>query len=224
MKHHTWASFFSEQFALPYGQALLAAIQERAKTQVIFPPEHQRFRAFELCPLAEVKVVIIGQDPYHQTGQANGLAFSVNEGIPLPPSLKNIYREIADDCQVTMHGQSGDLTYLATQGVLLLNAALTVEEGRPLAHQKLGYELLFQALLTMLNQLDKPLVFLLWGGHAKAYQRWLTHPHHLVLTANHPSPLSANRGGWFGCRHFSKTNAWLHEHGLTPVQWHRPIR
>lgn len=219
MAFQTWEQFFEHEFAQPYVQTLFAQLAAREKVAEVYPSPSLRYRSFQLCPLDQVKVVMIGQDPYHQPGQANGLAFSVNQGIALPPSLLNIYKEITSDCQVKMDFQSGDLTYLATQGVLLLNASLTVEKDRPLAHRDLGYGQLFKTVLSLLSSQSRPLVFLLWGNQAKQYQKFLINPHHFVLTAHHPSPLSANRGGWFGCRHFSKTNAWLSQHGVTAIHW-----
>jgi uracil-DNA glycosylase len=177
------------------------------------------YRAFELCPIHQLKVVMIGQDPYHQAGQANGLAFSVNSGVKLPPSLINIYKEISEDVGVKMNFQSGDLTYLAKQGVLLLNSLLTVEDSNPLSHQKIGYDIFFEHVFEFLESLDQPILYLLWGGQAKTYQPWIKNPHHSFLLAHHPSPLSANRGGWFGSKHFSKTNLWLQEKGLNPIHW-----
>jgi uracil-DNA glycosylase len=219
MNINTWEEFFQQEFKQPYAQTLLAKIEARDAVTEVYPPKALRMQAFTLCPLDQVKVVMIGQDPYHQPGQANGLAFSVNPGVPLPPSLRNIYKEIKTDCLVQMNDQSGDLTYLAQQGVLLLNASLTVERDRPLAHQDYGYHQLLEAVLKLLNEAAQPLVFMLWGAQAKRYRQWLTNPRHLVLTAHHPSPLSANRGGWFGCQHFSKTNAWLVGHHMSPIQW-----
>jgi uracil-DNA glycosylase len=219
MKINNWESFFASEFQTPYAKAMIENLAQMDGQKTIYPPKNLRFRAFELCPLDQVKVIMIGQDPYHQPGQANGLAFSVNPGVKLPPSLVNIYKEIITDCQVTMNRESGDLSYLASQGVLLLNAALTVERDHPLSHAKIGYQILFRNILSLLNAQAKPYVYLLWGGQAKQYAKWLTQPNQLVLTANHPSPLSANRGGWFGSRHFSKTNQWLIDHHLTPVKW-----
>jgi uracil-DNA glycosylase len=214
----TWNDFFSREKALPYFLKMETFLKRAHVEMKIYPPQEKMFRAFELCPLTSLKVVIIGQDPYHQPGQANGLAFSVNPGVKLPPSLKNIYKEIESDLKVKMNMHDGDLSYLATQGVLLINSLLSVEEGKPLSHRHLGYDLFFQHLLTFISSLSQPIVFLLWGDQAKQYQS-LIHPRHHLLFAHHPSPLSANRGGWFGCNHFSLTNQWLTLQGLTPIQW-----
>jgi uracil-DNA glycosylase len=214
----TWNDFFSQEKPLPYFLKMETFLKRADGEKRIYPPQEKMFRAFELCPLTSLKVVIIGQDPYHQPGQANGLAFSVNPGVKLPPSLKNIYKEIESDLKVKMNMHDGDLSYLATQGVLLINSLLSVEEGKPLSHRHLGYDLFFQHLLTFISSLSQPIVFLLWGHQAKQYQS-LIHPRHHLLFAHHPSPLSANRGGWFGCNHFSLTNQWLTLQGLTPIQW-----
>jgi uracil-DNA glycosylase len=219
MIQSTWADFLRQENQQPYAKALTNFLDQAYATKVIYPPRSLMYQAFELCPREQVKVVMIGQDPYHQPGQANGLAFSVSSGIPLPPSLKNIFKEIQTDVKVAMNHQNGDLRYLAKQGVLLLNSLLTVEEGKPLSHDHVGYQTFFEHVLLDLNQSKQPIVFLLWGSQAKSYRRWLTHPHHLVLEAHHPSPLSANRGGWFGCKHFSLANAWLLKQGIQPIQW-----
>jgi uracil-DNA glycosylase len=216
---HTWRDFFSGESKLPYFIDMQAFLNRAHAEKNIYPAKDKMFHAFELCSLSSLKVVIIGQDPYHQPGQANGLAFSVNQGIKLPPSLRNIYKEIESDLAVKMDYHNGDLSYLANQGVLMINSLLSVEEGKPLSHQHLGYDTFFQHLLTFIATLSQPIVFLLWGHHAKQYQSLIDHPPHHLLFAHHPSPLSANRGGWFGCKHFSKTNQWLTLQGLAPIQW-----
>lgn len=215
---HTWDDFFAKEKQLPYFIHLETFLKRAHGEKTIYPPQEKMFRAFELCPLSSLKVVIIGQDPYHQPGQANGLAFSVHPGVKLPPSLKNIYKEIESDLSVKMDYTQGDLSYLATQGVLMINSLLSVEEGKPLSHQHLGYDIFFQHLMTLIGSLSQPIVFLLWGSHAKQYQS-LIHSRHHLLFAHHPSPLAANRGGWFGCKHFSLTNQWLTLQGLKPIQW-----
>ena len=191
---------------------------EKQDSNIIFPPLEDRYKAYELTAYNDVKVVILGQDPYHQKGQAMGLAFSVPSGVRLPPSLRNIYREISSDLGITMQND-GDLTYLAKQGVFLLNTSLTVEEGKPLSHNTLEYETLTAEVLMALNKRKQPIVFLLWGAKAKVYEKYINGDNKLVLKANHPSPLSANRGGFFGCKHFSKTNKYLKKHGLEPINW-----
>ncbi len=217
--NRNWQTFFNQEKTLPYAQSLKQFLDQAYQEKVIYPPRHLMYRAFELCPINQLKVVMIGQDPYHQPGQANGLAFSVNPGVKLPPSLINIYKEISDDLGVRMNFQSGDLTYLAKQGVLLLNSLLTVEDSKPLSHQKIGYDVFFEHVFQFLESLDQPILYLLWGGQAKTYQPWIKNPHHGFMLAHHPSPLSANRGGWFGSKHFSKTNLWLQEKGLSPIHW-----
>jgi uracil-DNA glycosylase len=216
---HTWNDFFSKEKRLPYFLELETLLKRAHSEKKVYPALDKLFHAFELCSLPSLKVVIIGQDPYHQPGQANGLAFSVNPGVKLPPSLRNIFKEIESDIGVNMDYQDGDLSYLANQGVLMINSLLSVEEGKPLSHHHLGYDIFFQHLMTYLSSLSQPIVFLLWGHHAKQYQRLVDHPHHHLLFAHHPSPLSANRGGWFGCKHFSLTNQWLDQQGLSPIQW-----
>jgi uracil-DNA glycosylase len=206
----------------PYFLLLETLTEAAYQNQSIYPKKEDRFAAFALTPLEKVRVVILGQDPYHQPHQAHGLAFSVPSGIALPPSLRNIYREIENDLSVTMNHQSGDLSHWASQGVLLLNTSLTVEEGKPLSHRDWPYPLLMNDIFNALNQQNRPMIFLLWGKHAQSYEKKIA-PHHTIFKANHPSPLSANRGGWFGCKHFSKTNQWLIENGEIPIQWQNAI-
>jgi uracil-DNA glycosylase len=219
MSYPNWQTFLTSESQRPYAKTLAQFLDQAYAEKIIYPPRQHMYAAFELCPLNQVKVVIIGQDPYHQPGQANGLAFSVNPGVALPPSLKNIYKEIAADLNTTMDVSNGDLSYLAKQGVLLLNSMLTVEAHRPLSHQAIGYDQFFQHVLTLLNTIDSPMMFLLWGQAAQRYQPFINHPAHAVLKAHHPSPLSANRGGWFGTKHFSQTNHWLISQGQTPIHW-----
>lgn len=198
---------------------------EEAAGKRIYPPPGTRLRALELTPLDAVKVVILGQDPYHGRGQAHGLSFSVPEGIGIPPSLANIYKEIASDLGI-VPPRHGNLEHWARQGVLLLNNALTVEEGRAGSHQKLGWEAITDAAIAAVAERDQATVFLLWGNHARnkaSRVPGLSGERHLLLTAPHPSPLSAH-SGFFGCRHFSKANAFLEASGLAPVDWRLPER
>lgn len=186
-------------------------------TAPVYPPESQILRAFSLTPFEQVKVVLLGQDPYHGAGQAHGLAFSVEKGVKLPPSLRNIFKELQSDCGISPPNH-GDLSHWAEQGVLLLNTCLTVEEGKAGSHHNLGWETLTHLALSKLNEKTEPVVFLLWGNPAKTKLPLLTAPHHLVLTASHPSPLSA-RHSFFGCGHFSKANQFLASHQRTPIDW-----
>lgn len=215
----SWKDFFEKEKEKGYFRKLEEFLDNEYKNKVIYPPHDLVFNAFSLCPLDKIKVVIIGQDPYHEPGQAMGLSFSVPSTCKVPPSLKNIYKEIEDDCNEIFFNKDGDLTYLANQGVLLLNSILTVEQGKPLSHNIKEYEELYHNILKELDELDYPLVFMLWGGNAKKQSVYLKNPKHLVLCANHPSPLSANRGGFFGCKHFSKANQFLIQNGIEPIIW-----
>ena len=215
----SWKDFFEKEKGKAYFRKLEEFLDNEYKNKVIYPPRDLVFNAFSLCPLDKIKVVIIGQDPYHEPGQAMGLSFSVPSTCKVPPSLKNIYKEIEDDCNEIFFNKDGDLTYLANQGVLLLNSILTVEQGKPLSHNIKEYEELYHNILKELDELDYPFVFMLWGGNAKKQSVYLKNPKHLVLCANHPSPLSANRGGFFGCKHFSKANQFLIQNGIEPIIW-----
>ena len=215
----SWKDFFEKEKEKAYFRKLEEFLDNEYKNKVIYPPRDLVFNAFSLCPLDKIKVVIIGQDPYHEPGQAMGLSFSVPSTCKVPPSLKNIYKEIEDDCNEIFFNKDGDLTYLANQGVLLLNSILTVEQGKPLSHNIKEYEELYHNILKELDELDYPIVFMLWGGNAKKQSVYLKNPKHLVLCANHPSPLSANRGGFFGCKHFSKANQFLIQNGIEPIIW-----
>ncbi|WP_251359547.1 uracil-DNA glycosylase [Kangiella sp. TOML190] len=200
-----------------YYQAVMHFVKaERVAGKVIYPPQRQVFRALSATPFDKVKVVILGQDPYHGSNQANGLCFSVNSGVRLPPSLKNIYKELASDLEIATP-QDGDLTSWAEQGVLLLNAVLTVEDSQAGSHANRGWEQVTDTIIRSLNQADKTIIFLLWGAYAQKKAQ-LIDTKHLVLQAPHPSPLSAHRG-FFGCRHFSKANQLLVEHGRKPIEW-----
>lgn len=202
-----------------YAESLGMRVAKMRKKKRIFPPEHLMFRALEAVGFDDVRVVIIGQDPYHGEGQAHGLAFSVPEGVKAPPSLRNIFKEIASDLNRTeMQNRSTDLGDWARQGVLLLNATLTVEAGRPGSHAALGWSDLTDQIIRELSVKNRHRVFLLWGNHAQAKLPLIEENSHLILTAPHPSPLSAYRG-FFGCRHFSQTNAFLEKHGQRPIDW-----
>lgn len=191
---------------------------EKNAGKTIYPPSSEIFRALQLTALNDVKVVILGQDPYHGEHQANGLSFSVNKGIALPPSLRNIYHELFTDLgiQPVSHG---DLTAWAKQGVLLLNSVLTVQAGQPTSHKQQGWEEFTDAVIDVLNEQREHLVFILWGAYAQQKGRRIYGDKHLVLKSAHPSPLSANRGGFFGCKVFSKANHYLMQHGQSPINW-----
>ena len=216
--HPSWKSRLSSQFNSPYFEELAAFVRQEYKNNRCFPPGKEIFAAFEHSPFDNTKVVIIGQDPYHGPGQAHGLCFSVREGTAHPPSLVNIFKEVVEDTGVD-YPQSGDLTRWAKQGVLLLNATLTVRAHQAGSHQGKGWETFTDAAIRTLSQEKKGLIFLLWGGFAKRKQALIDSSKHEVLTSGHPSPLSANRGLWFGNQHFSKTNSSLQAQGSSPILW-----
>ena len=221
----SWLDPLRGAFAAPHMAALDAFVQaEEAAGKRIFPPADDRFAALNLTPLPAVRVVILGQDPYHGAGQAHGLCFSVRPGVKPPPSLVNIYKELASDCGIAPPAH-GHLDHWARQGVLLLNSVLTVEEGRAAAHRNRGWEKFTDAIVRLVAAKDDPVVFLLWGNHAQKKAGFVpdvSHGgRHLVLKAPHPSPLSAYNG-WFGSRHFSKANAFLREHGRGEIDWALP--
>lgn len=189
--------------------------------KTIYPPAPMMFNAFNLTPLSQVKVVILGQDPYHGPGQAMGLSFSVPKTIPKPPSLNNVLKEMADDIGTT-YSSHGDLTHWAKQGVLLLNTSLTVEAGEANSHQNKGWEQFTDAVIDVINEQTEHTVFILWGSKAKSKGKFIDTERHLILTAVHPSPLAANRGGFFGSKPFSKANDYLRQHGKTAIDWQLP--
>ena len=214
----SWGARLAGQFAAPHMTALSGFLRaEKAAGKRIYPPGDQIFRAFELTPFDKVKVVILGQDPYHGPGQAHGLSFSVAHGVAPPPSLQNIYRELRDDLGIA-HPGHGNLESWARQGVLLLNSCLTVEDGRAGSHQKKGWEPFTDAVIAALNRERAHLVFILWGRKAQDKGAVIDRDRHLVLKSAHPSPLSASNG-FFGSHPFSAANAWLESHGMTPVDW-----
>ena len=215
----TWTEVFNEIRSKEYAIKLNRFLDEEYAKYRIFPERENMFNAFKLTPLEDVKVVIFGQDPYHEEGQAMGLSFSVPDNIKVPPSLVNIYKEIELEYNAQFKSKTGDLTYLAKQGVLLLNTILTVREHAPLSHNIKEYNLFMQDIIEVLNKQDQPIVFLLWGGNAKSLSKYLTNKNHLILTATHPSPLGANHGGWFNCNHFRLTNEFLVKNGLKPINW-----
>ena len=212
----SWLNILQHEFEKPYMQALKAfLVQEKQASKTIYPPSDQIFSAFDLTPFDKVKVVIIGQDPYHGEAQAHGLSFSVNKGIAIPPSLRNIYKELVSDLGIQMPSH-GYLKHWADQGVLLLNATLTVRANEAGSHQKKGWEIFTDEVIKQLNAQRNDLVFLLWGNFARSKKSLINR--HKILEAAHPSPLSAHNG-FFNCKHFSQTNAFLVEKGLSPIDW-----
>jgi len=213
----SWKQALDTEFSKPYFEQLVSFLhREKAMGRVIFPPGGQIFRAFDLTPLDKVKVVILGQDPYHGDGQAMGLSFSVPQGVQAPPSLKNIFREIETDLGVSMSG-SPDLEPWARQGVLLLNAILTVRRGEAASHSGIGWQQFTDAVIRTISDRCEGVVFLLWGNYARSKRELIDATRHTVLEAAHPSPLA--RGAFFGCRHFSQANAVLVSEGKTPIDW-----
>lgn len=213
----TWKQQLSEEWEKPYFRQLTDFVRGEYATHTVYPPARSIFAAFDACPFDKVKVVILGQDPYHGPRQANGLSFSVNPGIPLPPSLQNIFKEVHDDTGAPLP-TDGDLSRWATQGVLLLNSSLTVREGAAGSHQGAGWETFTDAVIRRLAEKRENLVFILWGNYAIRKGAFIDRTRHLVLTSPHPSPLSAHRG-FFGNHHFSQANAYLSAHGQAPVNW-----
>ena len=217
MIQNDWLEPLKPEFSKPYYKELYQKVQEEYNTRQIYPPADDIFNAFDLTPLSEVKVVILGQDPYHDVGQAHGLCFSVKPDVKTPPSLVNIYKELQSDlgCYIPNNGY---LEKWAKQGILLLNTVLTVRAHQANSHRGIGWEEFTDAAIRVLDEQDHPIVYLLWGKPAQKKKSMLHNPKHLILTAAHPSPLSAHNG-FFGCKHFSQTNAFLEEHGLTPIDW-----
>lgn len=214
----TWKQQLGTEFDKPYFATLAEQVRQAYRMGPCFPPSRLVFNAFNLCPFNEVKVVIMGQDPYHEPGQAMGLSFSVPEGVAIPPSLQNIFKEIQTDLRKPLP-TSGDLTRWASQGVLLLNATLTVQAHVANSHQGLGWSVFTDAAIRALSAHREHLIFMLWGGYARSKRSLIDGQRHLILESVHPSPLSANRGGWFGNHHFSRCNAYLRSHGLTEIDW-----
>lgn len=216
----TWNDILSEEYAKDYYHKLYDFVMDEYKHHTIYPPADKITNALSLTPYESVKCVILGQDPYHNPGQAMGLSFSVPETVPVPPSLKNIYRELENEYGYPA-ASHGNLTGWARQGVLLLNAILTVREGEPASHRNKGWETFTDAIIQKLNEKNSPIVFLLWGNFAKSKKSLLNNPRHLVLTTSHPSPLSASYG-FLGCGHFRKCNEFLQQNGIEPIHWQIP--
>ena len=217
MIHNTWWPFLQEEWKQPYFQQLSAFLHEAYATKTIFPPKAKVFSAFEVCDYPDVKVVILGQDPYHEVNQAHGMCFSVNPGVKIPPSLVNIYKELHDDlgCYIPNNGY---LMPWAKQGVFLLNTVMSVEEGKANSHANKGWEIFTDHTIQKINEKEDPVVFMLWGRNARNKASMIDRNKHLVLECAHPSPLSAYHG-FFGCRHFSQSNVFLVQHGKEPIHW-----
>ncbi|MBQ1989107.1 MAG: uracil-DNA glycosylase [Clostridia bacterium] len=212
-----WDNILADEFGKEYYLKIRQFLKEEYSTRRIYPHMNDIFNALKYTSFKDTKVVIIGQDPYHGPGQAHGLCFSVKEGVQFPPSLRNIFKELASDIGKEIP-KSGELTHWAKQGVLLLNAVLTVREGEPTSHSKIGWETFTDRVISELNKKETPVVFLLWGAYAQKKAEIITNPIHKKLMSVHPSPLSASRG-FFGCKHFSKTNDLLIKSGLEPIKW-----
>ena len=217
----TWNEFFQSIQNKEYSISLHKFLDKEYSEHICYPPRKLLFNAFKLTPLSKVKVVIIGQDPYHEPGQAMGLSFSVPSTVKVPPSLVNIYKEIADEYDTTIDLSNGDLTYLAKQGVLLLNSILSVRAHEPMSHDIKEYQMFFKDVLEVLDKQHRPMVFLLWGGSARRLKTLLHNPSHLVLESAHPSPLAANKGGWFKNNHFRLANEYLKKNKTMPIDWVR---
>lgn len=216
--HPSWEKVLQPEFESSYFQDLITFVKSEYKKSSCFPQGSQIFNAFNSCPLEQTKVVILGQDPYHGSGQAHGLCFSVPEGIEPPPSLRNIFKEIETDLRYSPP-KNGNLDSWASQGIFLLNATLTVRAHKAGSHQKKGWETFTNRVIQLLSKEKENLVFILWGGYAKQKIKLIDPKKHLILTSGHPSPLSANRGFWFGNRHFSKCNTYLKTKNKTPIDW-----
>lgn len=215
-----WALQLQEETRKPYYKKLYETVVKEYKTTQVFPPSRDLFKAYELCPYHEVKVVILGQDPYHNVGQAQGMSFSVPKGVPLPPSLQNIFKEIRDDLGIS-EPDCGDLSYWAKQGVLLLNTVLTVRAHQAFSHRGIGWEEFTDATIRAIEEKEDPVVYILWGTPAQKKRSMIRQKKRLVLTAPHPSPLSAYRG-FFGSKPFSKCNAYLRKEGVDEIDWQLP--
>lgn len=215
----SWKETLKDEFSKPYFQQIALHLKiEKSQGKIIYPPGPLIFNAFNTTPVEKVKVVIIGQDPYHGPGQAHGLCFSVQHGVPPPPSLVNIFKELHDDIGIKIPDH-GNLTHWAQQGVFLLNASLTVRSGEPMSHAKIGWATFTDTVIKKISEIKKHVVFMLWGKFAQEKRSLIDETRHLILRAAHPSPLSAH-AGFFGCRHFSKANEYLIKKGIDPVDWH----
>ena len=216
MTNNYWDVVLKEEYEKNYFKNIAMFINKEYKEKIVYPPKRDILRALKLTDYNDVKVVILGQDPYHGENEANGLSFSVNEGIKLPPSLKNIYKELYDDLGITK--TTGDLTSWANQGVLLLNSVLTVLKDTPTSHSKIGWQEYTDAIIKKLNEREKPIVFILWGNYARSKKNLITNKRHYIIESPHPSPFSAN-SGFFGSRPFSKTNEFLKKKNIKEIEW-----
>ncbi len=214
--NNSWDSILSDEYRKDYFKEIVSFINSAYKKDIVYPPKKDVLRALYLTDYKDVKVVILGQDPYHGIGEANGLSFSVNDNIKLPPSLKNIYKELYDDLGIKRI--NGDLSDWAKQGILLLNSVLTVKKDTPLSHNKVGWQIFTDAIIKKINEKDEPVVFILWGNYARSKKNLITNNKHLVIESPHPSPFSANYG-FFGSKPFSKTNTYLESKGIKPINW-----
>ena len=219
IKNQSWETLLASEFQKPYFVELMQKVEQEYATTTCFPPKELIFSAFEQFDFQDTKVVIIGQDPYHGTCEANGLCFSVNDGVAIPPSLKNIFTEINTEYDRILFPTSGNLERWAKQGVLLLNAGLTVRKDEANSHKHLKWKVFTDAVIDLINQKSENVVFLLWGSFAQKKGKLIDREKHLVLESGHPSPLSANRGMWFGNNHFKLTNAYLREKGKSEIHW-----
>ena len=217
MIENEWLPYLKSEFSKPYYRDLYNFIKDEYKKEIIYPPSDEIFSALEHTSINDVKVVLLGQDPYHEEGQAHGMSFSVKPGVKTPPSLQNMYKELRDEigCYIPNNGY---LQKWADQGVLLLNTSLTVRAGKANSHSGKGWEQFTDAIIKTVNEIDRPVVYFLWGSNARSKKKYINNPKHLVLEAVHPSPLSAYNG-FFGCGHFKKANEFLEANGLTPIDW-----
>ena len=215
--NNNWDNILKEEYNKEYFKNIIKQIKKEYKNKTCYPNKNDIFKALKLTDYNKVKVVILGQDPYHGEGEANGLAFSVNEGIKLPPSLKNIYKELNDDIGIPLKNK-GNLENWAKEGVLLLNTILTVEKDKPASHKNIGWEIFTDEIIKKLNEKEEPIVFILWGNYAKTKQKLITNKNHYIITSVHPSPLSANRG-FFGSKPFSKTNNFLKKNNIKEIDF-----
>jgi uracil-DNA glycosylase len=216
--HNEWDQLLKDEFQKEYYQKLRKFLAYEYRTRTIYPDMYDIFNALKYTSYSDVKAVILGQDPYHGPGQAHGLCFSVKKGVPQPPSLQNIFKEIQSDLGIVMPKNHGELTSWTKQGVLLMNTVLTVRAGQANSHKGMGWEIFTDHVISLLNEREKPIVFLLWGANARNKASLITNPRHKILTCAHPSPLSAYNG-FFGCKHFSKTNEFLQSIGSEPIDW-----